>query len=67
MAGLGVDDPAEIAHVGDGRRTDVAGALAMGMVAVRATWFADRGPETGPEAHHVAATIGDVPALLDLT
>ena len=47
MAGLGVDDPGAIAHVGDGRRTDVAGALAMGMIAVRATWFADRPPETG--------------------
>ena len=54
MSGLGVPEPGEIAHVGDGRRTDVAGALAMGMTAVRATWFADRGPETGPEGHHVA-------------
>jgi len=27
----------------------------------------DRGPETGPEAHHVAGSIRDVPALLDLT
>ena len=66
MAGLGVDDPGAIAHVGDGRRTDVAGALAMGMVTVRATWFADRGPETGPEAHHVAGSMRDVPALLGL-
>jgi HAD superfamily hydrolase (TIGR01549 family) len=66
MAGLGVDDPAGIAHVGDGRRTDVAGALAMGMTAVRATWFVDRGPETGPEAHHVAGHIRDVPSLLGL-
>ena len=66
MAGIGIDDPADVAHVGDGRRTDVAGALAMGMTAVRATWFVDRGPETGPEAHHVAADIRDVPALLGL-
>jgi HAD superfamily hydrolase (TIGR01549 family) len=66
MAGLGVSDPARIAHVGDGRRTDIAGALAMGMTAVRATWFADRGPETGPEGHHVAADIREVPTLLGL-
>jgi HAD superfamily hydrolase (TIGR01549 family) len=66
MAGLGVDDPSAIAHVGDGRRTDVAGALAMGMVAVRATWFSDRGPETGPEAHHVAGSMRDVASLLGL-
>ena len=66
MDGLGVADPSEIAHVGDGRRTDVAGALAMGMTAVRATWFADRGPETGPEGHHVAGSIREVPTLLGL-
>jgi HAD superfamily hydrolase (TIGR01549 family) len=66
MAGLAVDDPAEIAHVGDGRRTDIAGALAMGMTTVRAAWFVDRGPETGPEAHHVATDIRQVPTLLGL-
>jgi FMN phosphatase YigB (HAD superfamily) len=66
MAGLGIDEPAAIAHVGDGRRTDVAGALAMGMTAVRATWFADRGPETGPEADYVVADIRDVPTVLGL-
>ena len=66
MVGLGVEDPATIAHVGDGRRTDVAGALAMGMVAVRATWFADRPPDTGPEADHVARTIREVPVVLAL-
>ena len=64
LAGLGIEDASSVAHVGDGRRTDVAGALAMGMTAVRATWFADRGPETGPEAHLVAAHIRDIPSLL---
>ncbi|HEX6131348.1 MAG TPA: HAD family hydrolase [Actinomycetota bacterium] len=66
LAGLGVDDPGQVAHVGDGRRTDVAGALAMGMTAVRARWFADRGPDTGPEAHHVADDIRDVPRILGI-
>ena len=35
MSGLEVDDPAKMAHVGDLRRTDIAGALGMGMTAVR--------------------------------
>jgi len=35
LAGLGVVDPARAAHVGDLRRTDVGGAQAMGMLAVR--------------------------------
>ncbi len=37
LAGLGVVDPSTAAHVGDNPRTDVAGALAMGMTAVRYT------------------------------
>jgi len=53
LARLGVDDPSQAAHVGDNRRTDVAGALGLGMIAVRFTGFHDRSPETGPEAHHV--------------
>lgn len=35
LAGMGVEDPTRVAHVGDLRRTDVAGARAMGMVSVR--------------------------------
>lgn len=35
LAGLGGIDPGAAAHVGDLRRTDIAGAQAMGMVAVR--------------------------------
>jgi putative hydrolase of the HAD superfamily len=35
LAGLGGIAPARAAHVGDLRRTDVAGAKAMGMIAVR--------------------------------
>jgi FMN phosphatase YigB (HAD superfamily) len=35
LDGLGVDDPARALHIGDLRRTDIAGAHAMGMTAVR--------------------------------
>jgi putative hydrolase of the HAD superfamily len=47
LAGLGVDDPSHAAHVGDGRRTDVAGARAMGMTAVRYTHFNGGRPRPG--------------------
>jgi FMN phosphatase YigB (HAD superfamily) len=53
LSGLGVDDPTLAAHVGDSRRTDVAGALAAGMTAIRYAYFVDAPPDTGPEAHHV--------------
>lgn len=64
LEGLGVDDPSSAVHVGDNRRTDVAGALALGMVAVRFTGFHDRSPETGPEAHHVIDDHRTLPRLL---
>lgn len=35
LDGLGVDDPAQALHIGDLRRTDIAGARAFGMTAVR--------------------------------
>lgn len=44
--------PGEAAHVGDLRRTDVAGARAMGMTAVRYRGTHDDRTE-GDEAHHV--------------
>ncbi len=53
LEGLGIDDASSVAHVGDSRRTDVAGAQAMGMTAVRYTYFVDAPAHTGPEAHHV--------------
>src|SRR4029434_2234803 len=37
LEALDVSDPTAAAHVGDNRRTDVAGALALGMTAVRYT------------------------------
>ena len=63
LEGLGVE-AAATAHVGDSRRTDVAGALALGMVAVRFTGFHDRPPDTGPEAHHVIDDHRSLPVLL---
>ena len=64
LEGLGADDPAVVAHVGDNRRTDVAGALALGMIAVRFTGFHDRPPDDGPEAHHVIDDHRELPGLL---
>ena len=53
LSGLGIDDPSLAAHVGDSRRTDVAGARAAGMTSIRYSYFVDAPPDTGPEAHHV--------------
>jgi FMN phosphatase YigB (HAD superfamily) len=64
LEGLGADDPSSAAHVGDNRRTDIAGARALGMIAVRFTGFHDRSPEAGPEAHHVIDDHRKLPALL---
>lgn len=61
---LGVEDPSRVAHVGDSRRTDVAGAIALGMTAVRYRGFRDDRPEHGPEAHHVVRHLAALPALL---
>jgi putative hydrolase of the HAD superfamily len=63
LEGLGVA-PSEAAHVGDGRRTDMAGAIALGMTAIRFTAFHDHAPETGPEGHHVIDDHRKLPALL---
>jgi FMN phosphatase YigB (HAD superfamily) len=50
LAGLGGVAPARTAHVGDIRRTDIAGAQAMGMLAIRFRGVSDdRSPEH-PEA-----------------
>ena len=63
LDGLGAR-PERTAHVGDLRRTDVAGALAMGMTAVRYTGIFDDDSQPEPEAHHVVADHADLPALL---
>ena len=64
LAGLGGIAPVRAAHVGDIRRTDVAGALGMGMTSVRYTGISDDTTQATPEAHHVVASYADLPALL---
>lgn len=66
LDGLGIADPAEVAHVGDQRRTDVAGATAFGMTSVRYAGWVDDPPAHGPEAHAVVTDHRDLPAVLGL-
>lgn len=72
LAGLGDPDPSRVAHIGDLRRTDIAGARNMGMLSVRyAGAHDDVGAETleghwTPEAHHVIDDHADLPAILGL-
>lgn len=66
LAGLGGVAPAAAAHVGDLRRTDVAGALAMGMTAVRFTGVFDDDSQPEPEGHHVLASHADLAPALGL-
>jgi putative hydrolase of the HAD superfamily len=63
LAGLGAPDPARCVHVGDRRRTDVAGARALGMRAVRITAvFED--DEPGPDDDIVISSYRELlPAL----
>ena len=63
---LGNPDPSRVAHVGDLRRTDVAGALDMSMTAVRYAGVFDDPPENGPEATHTITNHAELPALLGL-
>ena len=65
LSGLGVE-PEVTAHIGDLRRTDVAGALAMGMTAIRYTGVFDDDTQPEPEGHHVIADHADLPRVLGL-
>ena len=53
LEGLGDIDPGQAAHIGDLRRTDIAGAQAMGMFAVRYTGIADDPGSTEQGTHQV--------------
>ncbi|HVF33466.1 MAG TPA: HAD family hydrolase [Acidimicrobiales bacterium] len=66
LAGLGGVAPAAAAHVGDLKRTDVAGALAFGMTAVRYAGSFDDSASEGPEATFVIASHADLPGVLGL-
>ena len=67
LAGLGGVEPAAAAHVGDLRRTDIAGALGMGMTAVRYTGAFDDVEGEGPEATHVISSHAQLAEVLGLT
>ena len=60
LAGLGVTDPARAAHVGDLRRTDIAGANAIGMTSVHYVGGRDDTEVDGDHPHrspdHVIST-----------
>jgi putative hydrolase of the HAD superfamily len=68
LDGLGGVAPAEAAHVGDLRRTDIAGAQAMGMVAVRYTGIYDDpgSPEDGTDVIVGDRVIADHASLLEV-
>ncbi|HEX9969655.1 MAG TPA: HAD family hydrolase [Acidimicrobiales bacterium] len=66
LEGLGNPVPERVAHVGDIRRTDIAGAKAMGMVAVRYTGVSDDTSQPEPEGDHVIASHTDLPAALGI-
>ena len=61
LDGLGGVAPERAAHVGDLRRTDVAGARAMGMTAVRYTGVFDDDSADMPEGDHVVADHARLP------
>jgi HAD superfamily hydrolase (TIGR01549 family) len=63
LAGLGVAAERTV-HVGDIRRTDIAGALAMGMTAVRYTGISDDTTQRSPEGHHVVADHAELPGIV---
>jgi FMN phosphatase YigB (HAD superfamily) len=70
LAGLGVT-PDETAHVGDNERTDVAGAKALGMLAVQYTGLASIGAwlpeqEPGALADHVLDDLARLPRVLGI-
>lgn len=66
LKGLGNPPPGRVAHVGDLRRTDVAGAKALGMVSVRYTGIHDDNSQPEPEADHVIAHHSHLAGVLGL-
>ncbi len=67
LGSIGEPDPSRAAHVGDLRRTDVAGARAYGMTSVRYTGLYDDPPLDGaPEADHLVADHRELAGVLGL-
>jgi HAD superfamily hydrolase (TIGR01549 family) len=64
LGGLGGVAPERALHIGDIRRTDVAGAKAMGMTAVRYTGISDDQTQDDPEGDHVIAHHGELPRIV---
>jgi FMN phosphatase YigB (HAD superfamily) len=64
LAGLGGVVPSRAAHIGDLKRTDVAGALGMDMIAIRYAGAFDDAASEGPEATFVVASHAEVPGVL---
>jgi len=65
--GLGRPEPARTAHVGDLRRTDVAGAQGVGWTAVRYHGLSDDPRDVGPEGDLVVAHHDDLPGALGIS
>ncbi|MDQ3724518.1 MAG: HAD family hydrolase [Actinomycetota bacterium] len=65
LAALGAE-PAVAMHVGDLRRTDIAGAAALGMRTVRYRGLNDEGDrDPGPEAEFVLDSHEELPGLIE--
>jgi FMN phosphatase YigB (HAD superfamily) len=64
LGSLGGVEPGSAAHVGDRRRTDVGGAIAMGMTAVRYNGVYEDEAIRAPEADFVTADLTELPSLL---
>ena len=64
LAGLGGVEPRHAAHIGDRLRTDVGGALAMGMTTVRYNAVYEDAETGAPEADFVTAELAELPSLL---
>jgi putative hydrolase of the HAD superfamily len=64
LEGLGGVSPSRAVHVGDLRRTDVAGARGVGMVTVRYAGRHDDDPSGGAEADLVVYDHGELATLL---
>jgi FMN phosphatase YigB (HAD superfamily) len=64
LEALGSVPPERVAHVGDRRRTDVGGAIEMGMVSVRYNGVYEDEASPAPEAQIVLADMTDLPQHL---